>query len=377
MVFLSESYDTVSLVLLAAFVLVVLIQLAYIWLLNSRLAIGKIREGGRQQLPVSVVICAKDESYNLRENLPLILHQDYPVFEVLVVNDGSQDDTSFLLEDLSKDYPQLTHILVNSDLNFFRGKKFPLSIGIKSARYPHLLLTDADCRPASRHWLRRMQSQFSEGKTIVLGYGAYQTRAGFLHRLIRFETLTTAARYLSWANAGLPYMGVGRNLAYHRDHFYKENGFQKHYGLASGDDDLFINKVATAKNTAIEVDPDAFTVSRPPERLGQWIRQKRRHLTTGGYYRSRHKWLLGLEWLSAVCMYVLFGILIALEVAPIFTASLLTLRLLSWLFIFRKSMQRLREKDLLLISPLLEVFFLIFNPILVFSNMIHKPRQWR
>ncbi len=377
MTFLTESYDTVALVLLAAFFFVVLIQLAYTWLLNSRLAVGRIPEGNQQELPISIVICAKDEHYNLKENLPLILHQDYPLFEVLVVNDGSQDDTELLLEDLSKDYPQLNYILVNSDLNFFRGKKFPLSIGIKSARYPHLLLTDADCRPASRHWLRKMQSHFSEEVSIVLGFGAYHTRNTLLHRFVRFETLITATRYLSWAMAGFPYMGVGRNLAYHRDHFYRQNGFQKHYGLASGDDDLFINIVANRKNTAIEVDPDAYTLSRPAERWGQWIRQKRRHLTTGGHYRLRHRILLGGEWLSAVLFYALFVLLMLLEIAPAYTLGLFSLRLISWLFVFRKSMQRLREKNLLLISPLFEVFFLIFNPILVLSNKIHKPRQWR
>ncbi|HRZ78266.1 MAG TPA: glycosyltransferase, partial [Bacteroidales bacterium] len=259
MPFLQGTYPPEILVLVLLFFLVSLIQLLFIWVLHGRLGLTRPRRGDEATRPVSVIICARDEYHNLKENLPFILHQDYPDFEVIVVNDASDDDTGYLLEDLAKDYPHLQPVTIHSDLNFFKGKKFPLSIGIKSAHKPYLLLTDADCRPTSRHWLRKMQSHFSEEKRIVLGYGSYRTRNSLLHMLVRFDTVSTAMRYMSWALAGIPYMGVGRNLAYHRDLFFGEGGFLKHYSIPSGDDDLFINKVATPGNTAVVSDPEAIT----------------------------------------------------------------------------------------------------------------------
>ncbi|HRY99044.1 MAG TPA: glycosyltransferase [Bacteroidales bacterium] len=377
MPFLQGTYPPEILVLVLLFFLVSLIQLLFIWVLHGRLGLTRPRRGDEATRPVSVIICARDEYHNLKENLPFILHQDYPDFEVIVVNDASDDDTGYLLEDLAKDYPHLQPVTIHSDLNFFKGKKFPLSIGIKSAHKPYLLLTDADCRPTSRHWLRKMQSHFSEEKRIVLGYGSYRTRNSLLHMLVRFDTVSTAMRYMSWALAGIPYMGVGRNLAYHRDLFFGEGGFLKHYSIPSGDDDLFINKVATPGNTAVVSDPEAITVSKAPERFRLWLRQKRRHLLTGGHYRPLHRLLLGLDAVSALLFYALFIALMILRVEPMIIAGVFIIRMLSYAFVLKKTMIRLQERDLLLLSPVLEVFFLLTIPLLALSNKIFRKTKWK
>ena len=183
------------------------IQLIYYWVLFSRLAFYRAKSRKRTKEPVSVVICAKDEYENLQTNLPLILEQDYKEFEVVVVNDASEDDTAELLTDLSLKYKNLKIVDIKADLNFFKGKKFPLSIGIKSAKNDIILLTDADCKPESKNWISHMQSAFTGDKKIVLSYGAYEKKKGILNKIIRFDTLHIAIQYLSYALAGIPYMG--------------------------------------------------------------------------------------------------------------------------------------------------------------------------
>ena len=161
------------------------------------------------------------------------------------------------------------------------GKKFPLSIGIKSSKHEILLLTDADCIPASENWIQKMQAGFSEGIEIVLGYGGYKKRKGLLNFLVRYEAFHTALQYLSMALGGLPYMGVGRNLAYKKSLFYQQKGFAAHHHLPGGDDDLFINSCASKRNTAVCIDQEAFTYSTPPATWKSWYLQKRRHNSTG------------------------------------------------------------------------------------------------
>jgi len=233
---LSSPWIALIWVLLAA----LLVQLIYYWFIFSRLAFynASKRPVSDQKLPVSVVICAKNEYHNLVRFLPLILEQEYAAFEVVVVNDASDDDTFYLLRELSDKYSRLNVVNIHQNLNFFVGKKFPLSIGIRSARYDTVLLTDADCFPAGPHWIDSMQSVFTAKTGIVLGYGAYIAQPGLLNKLIRFDTLHVAMQYMSLALAGLPYMGVGRNLAYHRELFFNSGGFMKHYKITSGDDDL-------------------------------------------------------------------------------------------------------------------------------------------
>jgi cellulose synthase/poly-beta-1,6-N-acetylglucosamine synthase-like glycosyltransferase len=354
-----------------------IIQIIYFWLIFSRFAFYKEKKKSSVDIPVSVIICAKNEYHNLKEFLPLILEQDYPDFEVVVVNDASDDETIFFLEDMERKYGNLKIITLMQDLNFFSGKKFPLSVGIKSAKNEHLLLTDADCRPAGKNWIREMAGRFDTKKEIVLGYGAYNESPGFLNKIIRYETATTALQYFSYALSGIPYMGVGRNLAYKKELFIKSKGFISHYNVASGDDDLFVNKVANSTNTAICISKDSFTYSKPQESVRTWFRQKRRHLSAGKYYKFKHLFLLGTWSMSTFLFYLLFVFLLSVNFMTVTVLSLFAVRVLSQLIIYKKTFNRLNEKKLLLISPLVEVILLILYPVIIISNLFVKQNRWK
>jgi cellulose synthase/poly-beta-1,6-N-acetylglucosamine synthase-like glycosyltransferase len=359
-------------------VLATLVQLVYYWIIYGKVAFFKQKnEFVRSDQPVSVIVCARDEYYNLQENLPLLLSQDYSTFEVVVVNHGSEDETNYLLRDLSDIYKNLKIVNVSQDLNFFTGKKFPLSIGIKSASYEVLLFTDADCKPSSNQWIRRIAANFTEETEIVLGYGAYDKSGSLLNLLIRFDTTRIAMNYLGFARAGMPYMGVGRNMAYRKSLFFKQNGFISHYRIQSGDDDLFINKAASAKNTRIEIQSDAHTISAPKSSLAEWLRQKRRHFMTGGYYKPAHKFALGLFAVSQVIFWASAIALLVLWYQPYIVLLLVALRLFSQLLITGKVMKKLSEKGFLFLVPLFELFLMIISPFLAFANILNKPVKWR
>lgn len=366
--------------LLALFVLCAscfLLQMIWLWTVFLRRP-KQAAETGPGSLPgVSVVICAHNEYRNLQEKLPLILTQDYPDYEVIVVNHASDDDTAYLLTGLADQYPHLKVVDIPADRNFFSGKKFPLSIGIKSARYEIVLLTDADCRPAGAGWIRAMASAFTGKAEIVLGYGPYEKRPGFLNRLIRFDAANVAVQYLSYALAGIPYMGVGRNLAYLKSLFYKHNGFISHYRIRSGDDDLFVNRVAGKRNTRIMLDPASFTYSIPKTTFGRWITQKKRHYSTSVYYRTIHRFLLGLWAMTLVLFWISAALLLALQFAWVFTLGMLAGMLISRYIIFGTWLSRLKERDLIWMAPFMELFLLLLNGATLASNLIIKPRRWK
>lgn len=380
MEWLREVPLTYDWMLLYAFGLVALIQLFYYWFYFSRLAFFRPRKKYDATPPVSVVICAKNEYLNLEENLPFFLDQDYPDFEVLVVNDGSDDETELLLHEIRGKNPRLTVINLQKNVNFFRGKKFPLSIGIKESRHRLILVADADCRPGSRNWIAAMVSGFDPATEIVLGYGPYRKLPGMLNKLIRFDTFFIALQYLSFALAGSAYMGVGRNMAYRREVFFRLNGFTSHYQVMSGDDDLFINQAATPRNVRIEIDPAAHTFSLPKESMGKWFHQKRRHMTTGKYYKPRFKFLLGLFSFSQVLFYLLFAILLAccvLSTIGLIAAAIFAIRMISMLIIFYKAGKKLNQSRLSLYSPLFDLLMLGLNLAFAFSAMFFNNNRWK
>ncbi len=365
-------------IVLIILVFATIVQLVYYWGVYGKLAFFKQKnEYVRSDQPVSVIVCARDEYYNLKENLPLLLTQDYSTFEVVVVNHGSEDETGYLLRDLADMHKNLKIVNVPQDLNFFTGKKFPLSIGIKSASYDILLFTDADCTPAGNQWLRRMAANFTEGTEIVLGYGAYNKSKSLLNLLIRFDTTRIAMNYLSFARAGMPYMGVGRNMAYRKSLFYKQNGFISHYRIQSGDDDLYINKAATANNTRIEIQTEAHTISKPKASFDQWLRQKRRHLMTGSFYKPSHKFALGFFAFSQILFWATAISLLVLWYLPYVVLGIVVLRLFTQLLVTGKVMKKLSEKGFLLLVPVFELFLMVVSPVLAFANMLSKPVKWR
>ena len=377
---------TSDLILLFLFVLYAgsaLIQLLYFWGVFSRFAFHKKKQLNKEKNPVSVVICAKNEYANLKKNLPLILEQDYPNFEVVVVNDCSEDDSNYLLKSISKTYPHLNVITIAKNINFFKGKKFALAIGIKAAKNEMLILTDADCIPKSNQWISEIQKHFSEKTQIVLGYSGFERKNGLLNKIIRYDTIMTAIQYFSWALAGKPYMGVGRNLAYNRELFFKVKGFTSHYHIPSGDDDLFINQVATKNNVAIEYSYESQTISQAKSSYNEWVLQRKRHFAAGFHYKRFHKIILGMFSLSNFFFYLSFIALTTLLLIdklyyPIIIVNfLLFLKIVSQLIILKKSMNKLVEKNLLLISPILDFIFVIINPLIALSNIIVKENKWK
>ncbi len=372
-----KDYLNISNIIFLIFVLTFIVQTIYIWGIFARLAFYKSKNDKRIEKPVSVVITSKDDYYYLKKHLPLILNQDYPDYEVILVNDHSDDETEDYLKQLSDQYPHLKVVNMSFSVSFYPGKKFPLSIGIKSAKNELLLLTDADCHVTSRNWIRNMQQGFDDSTQIILGYGPYQAQKGLLNTFIRYYSFFTAMQYLSFAVAKMPYMGVGRNLAYRKSLFYKNNGFISHYKVPSGDDDLFINETANKTNVKICIDADSFTYSEPKTTFAQWINQKRRHLSTGKLYKSKHQFLLSLYPFSLLVFYGLFIWQMLSGYLFYYVIGLFTLRLLSFLFIQKTTMDRLGEKKLFLTSPILELFIFSLNSVLVIINTIYKQKKWK
>lgn len=356
-------------VIFYAFILVTIIQLSHYFYFFRRVAYYKASPKEKtQQHPVSVIVCGRDDAANLARNLPGVLVQTYPTtHEVIVVNHNSQDETLYLLDEFKKTFKHLQPVNLSHEAKGIPGKKYPLSIGIREAKHEILLLTDADCVPASEFWMQKMQDGYDTGTEIVLSYGAYNKRSGLLNKMIRFETFHSALQYFSYALAGTPYMGVGRNLSYKKDLFFRHKGFTSINNIPGGDDDLFISKAANATNTKVVIDPEAFTLSEPKNSFADWMRQKNRHYTTSKYYKAAHKFLLGSYSGSQFLFYPLF---IASMIAYDWRLALIpfVIRMGVQAFYYYKSMEKLNEKDLFAWWWLMDIwmffYYLIFVPAL-------------
>ena len=243
---------------------------------------------------VSVIVSAHDEEENLRELVPLLLSQNYPEFEVIIVEDRSNDGTFDFLLQATQEHERLKMVRVNHKPDHINGKKFALTLGIRAARYNWVLFTDADCRPSSNNWIASVAGKFQEPTKIVIGFSPYIKSEGILNSFIRFESFLTGIQFIGLALLGKPYMGVGRNMAYRKELFLNNKGFNTHLGVTGGDDDLFVNQHASKENTVVSLGSEAIVFSKPKATWSDFLHQKFRHLSVGKHYKFSDKIVLGL-----------------------------------------------------------------------------------
>ena len=365
-------------VLFYIFSVVISVQLFFYAYVFSKVKQKKHATSSSKKPNISVIVCAKNEANNLEKFLPSILNQDYPNFELVLINDSSTDATLKIMERFKAKHDTIKIVNVKNIEAFWGNKKYALTLGIKAATHNHLLFTDADCHPVSDQWITEMSNCFSKDHQIVLGYGAYaKVKNSFLNKLIRFETLMTAVQYFSYSRLGQPYMGVGRNLAYTKDLFFEARGFMDHMHIKSGDDDLFVNQIASAENTGICLSKNSFTESTSKKTYSDWIVQRRRHISTASHYKTKHKAMLSSFYVS---QFLFFALSIALLI-PLFNweivVALISLRYLALFITLTISAKKLEEKDLIPFFPVLEIFLIMTQFSIFIKNLISKPNRWK
>jgi len=367
------------LIILIIFLLSALIQLIYYLFIFMRFITYVSKAETEDKVPVSIVICARNEANNLEKYLPRILEQNYTDYEVVVVNDCSEDNSYEVLGTFLAQYPNLKISTVNKDPKFTHNKKFAQFIGIKAAKNEILLFTDADCQPESDKWIEAITSHFEDKISFVLGYGGYLKEKGLLNRYIRYDCMTIAMQYLGMAIRGNPYMGVGRNLAYRRSVFFANKGFGAHNHIISGDDDLFVNMHARKSNTSLEFRKIAHTRSRPISSLKVWITQKKRHLTTAPYYKFMDKFRLITELLSRIIFYAAFIVLLSYGFLWPLVSVIFGLRLITQIIIFVLSQKKLNETGLVAYSLIFDIFSPVINALVFLSNVLDNPgkNRWK
>jgi cellulose synthase/poly-beta-1,6-N-acetylglucosamine synthase-like glycosyltransferase len=362
------------LIILILFLLCTAVQAAFF--LRTAEAFSTYRKPtGDPDQPVSVIICARNEGSNLDTLIPELLKQDHPSFEIIIVNDRSEDNTAAVLKKYTDD-PRFRTVHIKKLPAGMNGKKNALNTGIEAAVNELILLTDADCLPGSRSWIRGMCAGFEPENAFVLGFSMYNKMPGFLNLLIRFETLWTAIHYIGLALSGFPYMGVGRNLGYRKEVYLQNNGFQGMVHITGGDDDLLVNKLANQSNCAVVMGKEVTTWSVPKTGWHEFYIQKRRHLSVGRYYSPASRVVLGVLSLSHIFGYIFMGILLFHPVYWVYSLGGLVIRTLLLLYTFKKACQKLEIPfSTGKILPM-DLVFAIYFPITGISASIGNKVRW-
>jgi glycosyltransferase involved in cell wall biosynthesis len=365
-------------IILIVFGAAMLFQILYYCIVFGRVAFFNPKKSPVSgALPsVSVIMVAENDYHNLRKNLLSVLEQDYPDFEVVIVNSTPQETASFyLLKSLEEKYPHLKTVDLPDVKNFYSKKKFLLAIGVKESTKDVLVFTNTDCQPDSPYWLRSMVSQMNGKKHLVLGYNGLAPTATLANRFYRLDRVNTSLTFLSLARCGMPYTGTGNNMACSRQLFNDANGLLSHYVIPYGEDTLFVNKNATRKNTATALTPDSLMRIQPKMRFKRWMYLKKIARCSQKHYKMRHRFVLTLfPFTRFVCYLSFIGLLCLLPLSMFYYGiiGVFALRTISQLIVTKKAMQQFHEKGLLLLQPLLEPVYMLLSWGIFFKALFRR-----
>lgn len=361
------------------FIGIILLQFGYYLGVFGRFIFAGPQQVAQKKLPVSVLVLAKNNAEQVKKLVPKLLSQNYPDFELVLIDNASSDETIDAMEALELEYPTIVRLVkVENNEAFWGSKKYALTLGIKASRKEYLLFIEADCEPTSNDWLMHMASQFTMSKTIVLGFSAYRlVKNSLLNKLIRYDALINATQRFAWAKSGLPFTGDGRNLAYKKEEFFKRNGYINHMNIRTGEDALFINEAANNKNTAICYTPESFVYTDAPSTFKAWVLDKRKAAYTTTFFKTSDQAKLKVFiWLQAL-FFVLMAVLIIVQFNWMVLVPVIVFRYLVCWIVMAQSAAKLNEKDTVYWYPFIEIM-LIFTQLYVFTvNLLSKKAYWQ
>ena len=279
--------------------IILIISLIYIiitsLLLNSLKSIfSTIWPDSEPKVKISVIVAAKNEGQNIPALINSLSNQSYPadLFEVIIIDDGSSDNTYGKSVELSKEFQNYT--IYQALTKRYPGKKGTLQFGIEKADNPFILITDADCRP-EKNWMKSFAAKFELGSEFIIGTAPLLQHKSFVNKISCFENLRTLLLTHWAANIGMPYSAAARSFGFKKESFEKLSGYENTLDTISGDDDLLLREAVKHKmKIDIVANKNSFVYSDAPKSFSEYLTQKTRHIKTSFHYIFIHKVFLAV-----------------------------------------------------------------------------------
>lgn len=369
----------VALAVLSAFALVTVIQLIYYFLIYGKFTFHRKKSAvSFKEVPMSVVVVVRDNASQILQSLPKLLSQQYPAFEIVVVNDRSPDEnTLFTIKEYSNRYPNIKFVDLSEAVSTSKGRKMAVSFGIKCATYENILVTSPDCEPSSVHWLSAMAANFQGQKKVVVGYSTYARRRTPYNAFLRYDNVVGAVQYFSHVLRNATYRADFNNIAFLRQLFYNQKGFTSFNHLEWGEEDIFVHRISGGDNTSVEYSPESMIVQNNIPSYGYWRSHKISLYYTRKFNSTRNRFSLSMFDATNMLFYVLLtlSVVSAIHVPTFLYAAIgvAVVRVVGLYVSVGISAAKLCEKQIIPLILPFDLLFSVLNPLyFIYSRLNTK-----
>lgn len=383
--FLNYKFSVLTLSFAIAVGIIVIMELLHYIIVYGRIIFYKPKS--KEETPsnttsenegVSVVVVVNNNLEALKKDFVMILEQNYPLFEVVVVNEDSQDDSEFVLHILQKNYSNIKVINLGKNANNFSDRKFSLSIGIRSAKYNNIVLTDVTCKIQDFNWLKELCNSFVySDKKILIGYSSPQYEKGLTNNLARYYHLNWAMNVLGYGLLGMPFSADSNNMAYNKKFFFDKGGLISQYRDKCRQEDYFVSRYANKKNTMINIAPSSFSLCLAMTSYSEFKRIAYSRYISHRTFPFMTKLRLAILPLATLLLYVLLAMLIIWGMPWQFALIPIIIKWTMQIIYYYKCSNKLKTKIPYLFAPLLEIYFMFFNFNLRLKKLFYRKKTYK
>jgi len=238
---------------------------------------------------VTILIAARNEEEKIHLTIEDLLAQDYPkrLTEIIIADDHSTDRTSAIISSYADRGVKLLQMNEDKPLNSYKKKAIAKAIDLSTGDL--MVATDADCRMGSQ-WLSTVVGYFEMHNPVMISSPvSYFEEKSLFERMQSLEFYSLIATGAAFIGNGHASTCNGANLAYRKDIFYKVGGFKGIDDLASGDDELLLQKVAAQYPGKIGFLKlyDAVVFTHAKSNLKEFMQQRRRWASKSVKYKDK------------------------------------------------------------------------------------------
>ena len=374
------SWQGIALVLLA--VTLFAIQIYYYAIAYNRIISFRLmreREKRRDNPAISVIVPMRGESERfLVDELPALLHQEYDHYEVVVVYIGSDNDYYDELQRIRDNHSYMRLTKMGGNERFYISTKQALNVGIKSAQYDCLLFTTPGASPISNEWVATMAKGFERGSVVIapaVPNFENKSLSTYIMRMMEFNMLRNA---MACAVDGKPYYAPRSNYGFDRKLYDGERGYN-YLGMDIGENDLFLQEIATAKRTSVVMSRHSIVTEERINMASEWVEQMRYLGNARRFYPAYAMLFTARELRSRALFFLVIVAIIAILPLELGLGAigLLLLRYAIVVWSSRRVAHKLGERDMALKYWIYDLFGPMLEMMLWSKKSHNKPHTSR
>ena len=365
-----------EMVLLAAYAGVFIIQMYFLLGVYLKLAWHKKENFNPAPHQVTIMLSLRNEEERIREMMTKFTELPFEDYQVMVINEVSEDNTLEILNVLAETNPRIKVTSLSQETRFM--EKQAINIGLKGAQSPWIVQLPPTTGSISQEWLTKLTGLLDKDTDAVIGYTNVERNKGFRNLLCRMERFHQFMLSGSWILAGMPFVFSENNVLFNKSMYFDTLGFRQKLNRNFANLELIFNENFKPNRIKVSTHADLSVREQVEDDRGDHLKLIKKAVQIRKTLNWSKKFTLFLDDFTKIALTGLtISLLIILTEYWITFTFMLVIYYILLLIIVIKLLNRLKERKIFVSS----FAYILIKPIINWwffwsTYLIHRRNRW-